>query len=97
MGNDTSVVVLIAGALGSQLSWTDPSDPAAGPQLIWPPGLGDADGYRWNTQLLSNSVQPVDIIMIAGCDMCPDIQTAGRPTGLVGLQNSRWHPGSARL
>ncbi|MBV8140226.1 MAG: hypothetical protein JO121_32000 [Deltaproteobacteria bacterium] len=73
MATDTSVVVLIAGALGSQLSWTDTSDPA--PVLIWPPNLGDElEGYRWNTQLLSDSVEPDGIIMTAGCDLCPIYQ-----------------------
>jgi len=75
MADDTSVVVLIAGALGSQLLWTDTSETTPVTQLIWPPNLGDeVEGYRWNTQLLSDSVQPDGIIMTAGCDLCPIYQ-----------------------
>jgi phospholipase A1 len=75
VANGTSVVVLIAGTLGSQLSWTDTNDGSPLAQLIWPPNLGDElEGYRWNTQLLSDSVEPDGIIMTAGCDLCPIYQ-----------------------
>jgi hypothetical protein len=61
MPNNPSVVILVAGIMGSQFLWTDPSDSTAESQLIWPPGAGDlVEGYRWNTQLLSDPLELVD-------------------------------------
>jgi pimeloyl-ACP methyl ester carboxylesterase len=73
MATGTTTVVLVPGAPGSQLLWTDPGNPNSGSQLIWPGTAEDLgpEGYRWNAQLLSDSVQPDGLIMTALCDLCP--------------------------
>jgi len=67
----TPTVILVPGAPGSQLLWTDPNSPNSSTELIWPGTAEDLSGYRWNQELLSDSVQPDGLIMTALCDLCP--------------------------